>query len=273
MADPNDDSRDDNTDEREELENDDGSNKCDEMPIEFSFPGQPMALCFGLYLLFLCVVDREMGAILLISLLCLFLVILYVHGFWHLREKRLSVLIVVSGATTYLISLLFLIECVLTPKEISLDVSFLLIPLLLGLVSPVLGAMSAPVNYFKAKMLALQREEEDSQSLRLVGMLKKLSTINLFLMALVVYFILAYNLGASMSVHESSIYQHNPPYFGWFVAVGFLGLCSVFYLFAMIHFAGNELEIPLLPEGDKDPAPGFANSDPRARTRNVLQIV
>jgi len=258
MADPDDDSRD---DEREELETDDGSYECDEMPIEFSFPWQPMALCFGLYLLFVCVVDREMGAILLSSLLCFLLVALYVCGVWHLREKGVSLLIVVLVATTSLSLLLLLIfECVLTPNEISLDFSFLLIPLLLGLVSLVLGAMSAPVTYFKAKMLALQREEEDSHSPRLVWMLNKLSTIILYLMALIVYFMIAYILGRAMFLHESSIYQHSNRYFGWCIAVGFLGLCSVLYLFAMIHLAGNELE-------------GFANSDSRARTRNVLQIV
>jgi len=266
MADPNDVSLDDNTDEREELEND-SSNECDETQVEFSLPKQPMALCFGFDLLCVCVLDSEMGAILLSSLFCLFLVTLNVHGIWHVREKGISLGILVLVEIISQSLLLFLIQYVLTPKGTPLDFSFLLIPLLLGLVYLILVAMPAPVNYFKAKMLALHREDEDSPSPRLVGMLNKVFTVSIHIMHLVALLqVLGCTFEAVMFVHESMIYHHNNQNFGWLIAVGFLGLCSVFYLFATIRrfftfrrsdsFAENELEIPLLP-GDIDPAPGF----------------
>jgi len=290
MADPNDaEFRDDHTDEERQQEDEDGtdddgasveSSDDDDMPVEFYFPWQPMALWFGFSLLAVGVLDRETGAVLLGSLVCVCLVAINVYGVWYLRGKGASVPSLVLIET---VSLSFLVFCVL-PWEASL---LLLLPVLLGSVFLILVAVSAPVNYFKAKMLTLQREDEDSPSPRLVGMLNKVSTYVLYLVALL--HVLGCTYGAVMFARESMIYHEY--YQSWYyqsvgclIAVGFFGLCSVFYLFAMIHwsfasrrsdnsFERNELEVPLLPAEDTDPAPGFANSDLRARTRDVLQIV
>ena len=279
MADPNDaDSREDHHTDEERQDGDDASVESDdEMPVEFYFPWQPMALWFGLSLFTVCALDHELRAILLTSLVCACLVAMNVYGVWYLRGKGASVPSLVLIET---VSLSFLVFCVL-PREASL---LLLLPVLLGSVFLVLVAVSAPVNYFKAKMLTLQREDEDSPSPRLVGILNKVSTYILYLVALL--HVLGCTFGAVMFARESMIYHHHNQSVECLIAVGFIGLCPVFYLFAMIHqsfmsrrsdnsFERNELEVPLLPaeDTDTDPSPGFANSDLRARTRDVMQIV